>query len=59
MLKIHSQMLPYLSDKGRESLTKMVNSGIDADLALSLLEATVPDVELYDLPPKDEVEQDV
>jgi hypothetical protein len=49
---INDSLVWALSEEARQELYRLINSGIDFDLAYAILEERWPEEELYSLPPK-------
>ena len=48
-LRTYDQIMPYLTKKALEAVTLLVRSGVDRDLAVTLVEMGMPEEEVYEL----------
>lgn len=55
MSGLNEKILCYLTDEAVEALRIMTDAGVDADLAVSVLEQLWPETAIYELPDDSEV----
>jgi hypothetical protein len=54
MNRLNEGLLCYLTPRAKAEYEDLLATGIDADLALALLETLIPDGALYELPSDEE-----
>lgn len=53
MLRANQQVLAYLTPEAQERVKVLMAKGVDADLALMLIENIMPEEMVFDLPPEE------